>query len=164
MRRSFDLAPMSPLIRGVTIVLLALPLGFAAGAVGLGLRALWIPAVFLAVTFAVVWLAARPVRFEAGPGSIAMRFPLWTRSVPDIASARLVTARELRESCGFMLRVGVGGLWGGFGWLWTTRRGLIEFYISRTDGFVLAERRQGRLLLLTPDDPRGLVQVVAPGA
>jgi hypothetical protein len=32
------------------------------------------------------------------------------------------------------LRIGVGGLWGVFGWLWT-RRGLVEVYVSRTDGW-----------------------------
>jgi hypothetical protein len=154
---------MSPLIRGLTIVLLLLPLAFAAAALA-GARPLWIAVSLLLATYAFVWFFARPVRFDAEPGRLDIRFPTWTRSVRDVSSTRLVTARELRETCGVMLRIGVGGLWGGFGWLWTTRRGLVEFYVSRTDGMVLAERRQGRPLLITPDDPRGLASVVAPGA
>jgi hypothetical protein len=57
-------------------------------------------------------------------------------------------------------RIGVGGLWGGFGWLWTTRRGLVEFYVSRADGMVLIERRGARPLLITPADPEKLLRAL----
>jgi hypothetical protein len=163
MRRSFDLAPMSPLILWLTAGLALLPLAFAVAALT-GARALWIPTLLLVLLYAAVWLCARPRRFEADAGSLDVVFPTWVRSVPDVVGARTVTARELRDTCGVMLRIGVGGLWGGFGWLWSSRRGLIEFYISRTDGFVILERRAGRPLLITPDDPGGLVNVVAPHA
>jgi hypothetical protein len=163
MRRSFDLAPMSALIRWLTVVLLALPAAFALAALA-GTRLLWAPALLLALTYAAVWLLARPTRFEADAGAIDVCFPAWTRSVRDVASARLVGLQELRDTFGVMLRIGVGGLWGGFGWLWTSRRGLVEFYVSRTDGIVLLERRQGRPLLVTPHDPGGLAATVAPRA
>lgn len=163
MQRSFDLAPMSGLILWLTVGLWLLPVAFAVAALS-GMPALWMAAALLIVIYALVWLAARPQRFEADAGGIAIRFPTWTRTVGDVVGARIVTARELREAFGLMLRVGVGGLWGGFGWLWTTRRGLVEFYVSRTDGLVLLERREGRPLLITPVDPAGLASTVAPRA
>lgn len=59
------------------------------------------------------------------------------------------------------MRVGVGGLWGGFGWLWTQRQGALEFYISRSTGLVLLERPAGRSLLITPDRPAEFVAIFA---
>jgi hypothetical protein len=59
----------------------------------------------------------------------------------------------LRGELGFAARVGVGGLWGGFGWLWTSRRGLIDMYVSRGDGLLMVERLAGRPLLITPEHP-----------
>jgi hypothetical protein len=146
---------MSGLIKAITVVFCAIPVAFVAGALA-GASFLWIPAMLLALTVAPVFLLARPGRFEAGPGSIDMVFPLWRRSVSDVTSARLHDARELRATYGLLMRIGVGGLWGGFGWLWSPR-GRIEFYVSRTDGFVWIERRSGLPLLVTPDDPAGLV-------
>jgi hypothetical protein len=51
------------------------------------------------------------------------------------------------------MRIGVGGLWGGFGWLWTAKKGFLEFYISRAEGLILIELRQGNPLLITPENP-----------
>lgn len=48
------------------------------------------------------------------------------------------------------MRIGIGGLWGGFGWLWPGR-GLVNFYVSRSDGLVLIERMSARPLLITPE-------------
>jgi hypothetical protein len=48
------------------------------------------------------------------------------------------------------MRVGVGGLWGGFGWLYTSK-GLLGLYVSRTDRLVLVRLRTGRPLLVTPE-------------
>ena len=61
----------------------------------------------------------------------------------------------------FAGRIGVGGLWGGFGWLWTRGRGMVEFYVSRTDGLVIVERRGGRALLFTPQDPEEFVDALS---
>jgi len=48
------------------------------------------------------------------------------------------------------MRIGVGGLWGGFGWLYTSK-GLLDFYASRTDRLVLVRLRARRPLLVTPE-------------
>jgi hypothetical protein len=146
---------MSGLIKSITVVMCAIPVAFVVGALA-GAPFLWIPATLVALLIAAVWLFARPQRFEAHGGAIDIVFPTWRRTIADVASARRHDARELRATYGFLTRIGVGGLWGGFGWLWSPR-GTIEFYVSRTDGFVLVERRGGRPLLVTPDDPAAFV-------
>jgi hypothetical protein len=161
----FAIAPMSRAIRVLTLVVLGIPVLFVALALGLG-APLLLPGLFVAVLYLAVWFAARPSAFELGPGELAICFPLWRRRIPRaaIASARLLDGAAARETLGLAVRVGVGGLWGGFGWLWSTRRGWIEMYLSRTDGLVWIERRAGIPLLITPERPADLVASLARGA
>ena len=88
MRRSFPLAPMSGLIKAITIVMCAIPAALAAGTLS-GVRVLWLSAALVGLLIAAVWLVARPQRFEAGPGAIDIVFPTWRRALGDVASARL---------------------------------------------------------------------------
>ena len=115
--------------------------------------------------YAWIWLRWRPSGFEVSADGLTIRFPLGRRQVVarDIASVRVLAVATFREEFGLALRIGVGGLWGGFGWLWTSQRGLVEFYISRLDGFVLVERRAGRPLLVTPQSPEELVDALSEG-
>ena len=53
-----------------------------------------------------------------------------------------------------------GGLGGGFGWLWTQKRGVVRMYISRTDGLVWIERRSERPWLVTPEKPEAFVRAL----
>lgn len=78
----------------------------------------------------------------------------------DISGVRVLESRQFRPEFGWAARVGVGGLWGGFGWAWTSRRGLLDLYVSRTDGCVLVERRSGRSLVLTPERPEEFVRAL----
>jgi hypothetical protein len=154
---------MSGVIRWLTALLLAIPAGFVAAALVGGAPALllWV-GLAVAAVYAVVWLWWRPSAFEVDPEGLRIRFPLRTRRVAarDLSRARLVTSREFLAEFGLALRIGAGGLWGGFGWLWTQRRGMVEFYVSRTDRYVLVERREGRALLVTPADADGLARAI----
>jgi hypothetical protein len=162
MVKSFRLAPMSPLILTLTLVLLALPLAFFVGAL-FGRRLLAGPAVFIVALYAWVWLRFRPSRFVVQPRGLEVIWPLKRRAVPrqDIANVRLIDGQELRREIGWGLRVGAGGLWGGFGWLWTKRRGIVQMYISRTDRFVWIERAGGRPWLITPEHPEAFVRALS---
>ncbi len=158
--RSFPLAPMSRLIIGLTTIVLALPVIFiVVGLLSPVRSVLWGAAAFVVVLCAAVWLFCRPTRFEISSGALALIWPLRRRVIPrtNIASARVIGRGELRKELGWAIRVGVGGLWGGFGSLWTSRRGSVEFYVSRTDGLVWIERRDGRPLLITPANPEGFL-------
>ena len=67
-----------------------------------------------------------------------------------------------RVMAGALLGIAVGeafgrrGLWGGFGWLYTSK-GLLGLYVSRTDRVVLVRLRTGRPLLVTPEDDERFV-------
>jgi hypothetical protein len=115
--------------------------------------------IFVAAIYALVWLWYRPTRFEIDREALRIIWPLRTRILPrtDIVRARIVDRKEFRTEFGIGMRMGAGGLWGGFGLLWTSRRGIIDFYISRTDRFVIVERRSGRSLMITPERPEQFV-------
>jgi hypothetical protein len=165
--RVFALAPMSRPIAVLSAVLLALPLLMLAGSFLVPERGVLLAAaLFVVAVYAAIWLWWRPAAFEVSPEGLRIRFPARSRLVParDVAAARVLTGRELRDRVGFAMRIGAGGLWGGFGWLWTSRRGIVELYVSRLDGYVLLERRGGRPLLFTPADPAGLVEALSGAA
>ncbi len=159
--KSFRLAPMSPLIRGLTLLVLALPVVFFVIAAS-GSHLLSLPALLLVVIYAWVWLRFRPSAFVVHPNAIEVVWPLKRRRIPrdEISAVRAIDAEELTREIGWGTRVGAGGLWGGFGWLWTRRRGIVQMYISRTDGYVWIERRNARPWLVTPEQPEAFVQAL----
>jgi hypothetical protein len=162
----FALAPMSRLIYWLTALLIALPAVLAVVALGEGAakqRVLLWTALAVAAGYVAVWLAWRPAAFEVDPHALVIRFPLRQLQIPrhDVVAARRVDPSGLRERYGLALRVGVGGLWGVFGWLWTRRRGFIDVYASRADGLVLLERRSARDLLITPERPDEFVAALS---
>jgi hypothetical protein len=150
----FYLAPMSTTIRILTGVLLALPfiVVLTAGAETGTFVALWI----VALLYVGVWLLMRPGAFELGPDGLSLLFPARRKEISrrNLAGARVMDKAGFEAEFGWGVRVGSGGLWGGFGWLWTKKQEKwVEFYVSRTDRFALVELRRGMPLLLTPGDP-----------
>ncbi len=159
--KSFALAPMSPLIRWLTLLLLALPVVFVAMA-GSGAYFLSLPALLLIAIYAWVWLRFRPHTFVVHPNAIEVIWPLKRRRIPrdEISAIRVIDGEELTREIGWGTRVGAGGLWGGFGWLWTRRHGIVQMYISRTDRYVWIERGTERPWLLTPAKPEEFVRAL----
>jgi hypothetical protein len=161
---------MDRALYGMTVALFFLPLilflsGFMAAQdprVGVPLRiaATMGPAVFVSAIYAWIWLRFRPTRFVVHADRIEVVWPWKRRTIPlaTIESASIVDRAELRRRTGFGMRVGAGGLWGGFGWYWTTRRGIAQMYVSRLDRFVWIERGRERPWMITPEDPEGFVQ------
>ena len=143
---------MCPFIRGLTVVMTALPVVFLVAGT-LGPRAFYLPALLLLLTYGWVWARFRPAAFVVHPDSLEVIWPLKRRRVPrdGISSVRVIDRKELRGQVGWGMRVGAGGLWGGFGWLWTSRRGIVQMYVSRLDRFVWIERGPERPWLITPD-------------
>jgi hypothetical protein len=160
----FALAPMSRGIRGLTIAVLAIPVVFVAAGLATPARILVPAGVATALLYVAIWLAGRPSAFEVSQSGVRIVFPWRARTIAarEIAAVRLVSAAAFREEYGFAIRIGVGGLWGGFGWLWTAQRGLVELYVSRLDGFVVIERSGGGTpILLTPAEPEEFVDTLA---
>jgi len=160
----FPLAPMSPAIRALTLVLLALPLALLVGA-RLEQPFLAVPAALLAAIYAWIWLRFRPSEFVVDPTVLRIVWLLKRREIrrEDIASVRVLDKAQLKQEIGWGLRIGAGGLWGGFGWLWTKRRGIVQMYVSRTDGFVWIERGRGRPWLITPERPDSFARTLLDG-
>lgn len=164
-RGAFPLAPMSWLVWGLTAGLLVLPAYLAVVGVLAGppARFVLVPvAGLVAVLYAGAWLYARPTRFEITPDALVIVWPARRRRIAraEIAGARALARSEFRRELGWAARIGVGGLWGGFGWAWTSRAGLVDLYVSRQDGLVLVERRLGRPLLLTPEHPEAFAEAL----
>jgi Bacterial PH domain len=161
---SFPLAPMSPLIKTLTVLLFAIPIVFALLALQ-GQRVLSIPALGVITVYVWVWLRFRPTRFVVHPDRLEVRWPLKRREIrrEEITDVRLIDNDMLRRGAGWCARVGAGGLWGGFGWLWTQRRGIVQMYVSRTDEFVWIERGGERPWLITPSEPAAFVRALSAG-
>jgi hypothetical protein len=152
---------MSPGIRVLTLVMLALPLLFLAIAAH-GSRPALAPALFIFVMYVWVWTRFRPSRFILHPGHLEVVWPLKRREIrrETISDVRIIGSQDLKNELGFCMRVGAGGLWGGFGWLWTQKRGIVQMYITRTDRFVWIERRNERSWLITPERPEEFMQAL----
>src|SRR5437773_2566438 len=149
-------------IRLLTLALLVLPPLFLAIAL-LGNRLLLGPAALLVAIYVWIWLWFRPTRFSVQPRVLDIVWPLRRCEIPrdDIVTARLLDKRQLRQAVGRAMRGGAGGLGGGFGWLWTQKRGVVRMYISRTDGLVWIERRADRPWLITPECPEAFVRATS---
>ena len=152
----FALAPMSTDIRVLTWVVLAIPLVLYLGALQAHgpARVVLVGVTALAVAlYASVWLWWRPSAFEVSPAGLRIQWPLRARSIRarDLAEGVVLTRDAFRREFGWGMRIGAGGLWGGFGWLYT-RKGLLDLYVSRTDRVVLVRLHAGRPLLVSPQD------------
>jgi hypothetical protein len=152
---------MDPPILWITTFLLALPIALLVGALFAG-RLLSIVALLVAAVYAWVWLRFRPRQFAVTEHSLEVRWPMKRRTIPraEILNVRVMEREALQKEIGWGLRIGAGGLWGGFGWLWTRRRGIVQMYISRTDFVVWIERRDGRPWILTPEQPENFVRAL----
>lgn len=160
--KRFRLARMSALILGLTLALLALPVAFLVTSF-LGARMLTVPGLLLIVLYTWVWLRFRPKQFIVHPDGLDVHWPLKRVQIPraDISSVRVISRQELKNEIAWGVRVGAGGLWGGFGWLWTKRRGVVQMYVSRTDDFVWIERASDRPWLITPEQPEAFVRALS---
>lgn len=164
--QAFRIAPMSPSIRIVTAIALAIPpVLYALAAIDPASPArvtLETSAAFVLLLFAAVWCFGRPSFVGVSAEGLLVRFPLRRRTVPAdrITSARVLQRAEFQQRYGWGFRIGVGGLWGVFGWLWTRKRGLVEIYVTTTDRWILVEREGGRDLLLSPADPDAVVRAL----
>jgi hypothetical protein len=153
---------MSPPIRALTLMLFVLPLAFLASAAA-GIPVLLAPGLFVVAIYAWVWLRFRPTRFVVHADVLEVIWPLKRRALrrDGITGVRLLDRSELRREIGWGMRIGAGGLWGGFGWLWTRQRGIVQMYVSRTDRFVWIERAGDRPWLITPDEPEAFARALA---
>jgi hypothetical protein len=157
--------PMSGSIKVITYIMEAIPFllvyfGFANHNPGL-----FIVAILFVLLLAGVWLWMRPTHYTVDSRALTIVWPLRKYVIlrSGISGVRVLDKIQVKKELGFALRIGVGGLFGGFGLLWSHRRGLIRFYITRLDSFVMIDRRSGRPLLITVDKPHNMLKELATG-
>jgi len=154
----FKNAPMSPFFVLVTGVTLAIPVIWAVMIFTVG-QGIWKTSLAViggfAVTVAGIWLYLRPSSYTVDDERVIVRWPLrrLTLKRSEIGHAQSLDRATLRRDFGWSARVGVGGLFGTFGLLWTTKRGWMSAYATTTDNWVLLEREGGRPLLISPERP-----------
>lgn len=158
--RRFPLAPMDRPMRLLTGVVLALPVLLLVLPVSPAPGRFLAPGL-LALLIGVTALAWRPLALEVERGTLALRYPVRTKrlGLSTLAAVERLDGAGFRARYGWALRVGVGGLFGGFGWLWTSK-GWVEMDVSRTDDFVLVTWSDRVPLLLTPEDPAAFVEAL----
>ena len=158
----FPLAPMDRLITALTWVLLAVPLIFVLAAARTRQPPLALVAGLLALLYLGVYLYMRPTRFEITPRDLILRWPIRQETIArsDVVAANVLSSAEARARLGLAIRVGVGGLWGGFGLLLTRGAGTVRMYLSRTGPLVLVELRNRRPLLISPSRPHEFVRAL----
>lgn len=163
-RTTFPLAPMGLGIRAFSLVLVLLGVGFLVLA-RFDARVAWLPAALLLGLAALVWLFFRPARFRLERGALVLDYPLRAKRIAlaGLHTAERITPADFKARFRWALRVGVGGLFGGFGWL-RTGEGWVEMDIARTDGMVLLTFTGRAPMLLTPEDPEAFVEAVQQAA
>jgi hypothetical protein len=152
--RTFPLAPMSPLFAWMTYALFGLPVALLSAPLVTGEYVLAAPGLLVIGIYAWIWLWFRPTRFEVSSAGVDVVWRLRRERIPReaIVATRPIDRAALRQEAGWGMRVGAGGVWGAFGWLWTTKRGIVRMYISRLDGLVWMETTD-RPWLVTPAQP-----------
>ncbi len=159
----FALAPMAGAVRVLTWLMIPLPIFIVVVGVVAGSPRGAVPvAVFVALVWVFIWVWYRPTELVVAPDGLEIRWPMRRRKIPagDLEGAERISGEDLKRDRGLLLRVGAGGIWGGFGMLWSSRGRHLDFYVSRTDGFVLVQRRTRRPLLVTPERPDEFVTAV----
>jgi hypothetical protein len=165
MQQDFPVARMSPLILGLTLLLLPLPLLFLV--IGIFIPAptrtlMLVVGVLLVLLWIGIWIYARPSSYRVTPAALTILWPVRSREVPrhDVASARVMTLAEFRATYGNTLRIGAGGLFGTFGWLWSPKAGRLDVYVTNLGPWVVVERRGARPLVISPRDPHDLARAL----
>lgn len=157
----FPLAPMSRSIRVFTAIFLVLPIALFVAAILLRSRVVLLPSFLLGLIHLWVWTYFRPSCFEISGAALRIVWPSRSLEIPltEITTIDRLSTQDFKSRYGWGLRIGAGGLWGGFGLLVTKRR-TFRFYISRLDGFVLIYNKTTRPLLITPSDPDNFVKIL----
>jgi hypothetical protein len=158
-RQIFPLATMTADIRALTAVVLLLPIPIAVLAHAVLAALLGVAPVPLLCLG--VWLWLRPRQFVVDDEWLTIEWPLRSRRIARSAvrEVKLMRRDEFRRLHGYGVRVGAGGLWGGFGLLKTPNE-TFSMWISRTDRFVVVSLAGEHPLLVTPNEPESFVAAV----
>ena len=154
---------MSMVIVVLTILVLAIPVTFTFIGFYRNEPIILFVAAFIWLMVLWSWFWMRPSHYIIDNRSLTVVWPLRKLYVPgnDISIVRVLDRKGIKKELGLAMRIGVGGLFGGFGLLWTRRRGMMRFYITRLDYFVLIERKNYKDLLLSVEHPERMKEMLS---
>ncbi len=157
--------PMSGAIKIITYIIWTVPFLLVYLAVAKDESTLFTVAIFFILLMTWVWLWMRPTHYMLDSKALTIVWPLrkYVMLKSSISGVRILDKKQIKEELGLAIRIGVGGLFGGFGLLWTRKRGLIRFYITRLDDFIMIDRLADRSLLISVDDPQRMLKELVPG-
>jgi hypothetical protein len=148
---------LSGVVLAIPVILLVIGLGDP------GLRGMFVGlSLFVAASAVGVWVFYKPKGFVVDKDSFVIEFPMRRITVERsaIVRARALSRAELRETLGFALRVGVGGLFGVFGLLWTSKLGWVRIYATSSAGWLLVESRSQKPLIVSPKDAAAVARAL----
>lgn len=99
----------------------------------------------------IVAYGYHPIRYQVNTECLIIHRPFTNIIIQkkDIRSLAVLTKEEM----GFVVRVfGVGGLFGYFGKFSSGSMGMMVWYATRRDNFVLVQTNSGQKIVLTPDE------------
>ena len=92
---------------------------------------------------------------DGGSLTIMRLFKPVTIQLSDIAMARPLDASEVKGS---LRTFGNGGLFGYFGKFYNSQFGHMTWYCTQRKNYVLLEKRDGKSIVLSPDDPTAFLR------
>jgi hypothetical protein len=117
---------------------------------------LWVFPGFMALLCSGLFLY-RPIHYLFTPYSLVVH-RLMHDVVIDLNQLELVRTVS-KEEMGLPIRTfGNGGLFGYTGSYFSDRLGNMTWYATRTEKFVLVQLKEGKKIILTPDEPREFVR------
>jgi len=98
----------------------------------------------------------RPIKYQ-----LTDSFLIIHRNISDvrIERDRIKNIEQInKDQLRYAMRVfGVGGVFGYFGKFRTSKMGMMTWYATRRDRFVLVETFEGKKIILTPDEPEKMI-------
>lgn len=136
----YKLAPMDQYMLRMTKVCLLIPVFFFL--TGPLLPYFLILAFLITFLYSMIWLRLRPKAFVVDGEAFTIEWPVgkqtWNRS--EIVSVEFMTFEKFKKAYGLVF--------------WTNFR----MFISRIDGFVIVNFREGKPLMMTPENPESFIQ------
>jgi hypothetical protein len=113
----------------------------------------------LAILLIIIYLLCfylKPIRYEIREDEIIIRRLIKSVRISrsDVESLKLLDKSELR---GTVRTFGVGGLFGWYGKFANSQLGDMTWYVTRRDKIVLINTRDGKKILISPDEAESFV-------
>ncbi|RYZ24455.1 MAG: hypothetical protein EOO16_00820 [Chitinophagaceae bacterium] len=121
-------------------------------------RMSWIPLPTLAIIWGLTY-ALHPKGYRVSAGELTVCRLLLPRT---FATADILSAEVLgRDAISWSIRTfGVGGLFGYYGKFANRKLGAMTWYLSRRDRVVLLRMKDGRKIVLSPDEPEAFIAAI----